>query len=288
MSPSQQPSASSALSPLPPRPQESHKGTFGRLLVVGGSPNMIGAPALAGLAALRSGSGLVQVAAPQAILPVILSIGPELTGLGLPNTGSITPLLEAAKKADALVIGPGLGQSPQAKLRVLALIRLDKPMVVDADALNILAALKKWPAFFQGKAVLTPHPGEMARLAPLLGRRGVPDDPQGRLDIAAAAASAWGQVVLLKGHRTVVSDGTRFYVNQSGDSTLAKAGSGDVLSGILGCLLGQKMEAFSAACLAAHLHGKAGEWAGQRVGCRCALARDVIDALPAAIRELGG
>jgi NAD(P)H-hydrate epimerase len=93
---------------------------------------------------------------------------------------------------------------------------------------------------------------------------------------------------LLKGHRTVISDGQRHYVNHTGDSTLAKAGSGDILSGILGCLLGQKMEPFSAACLAAHLHGKAGELAGQRIGCRSALARDVLDALPAAIRELGG
>jgi NAD(P)H-hydrate epimerase len=158
-------------------------------------------------------------------------------------------------------------------------------MVVDADALNILAGMKKWPSFFKAKAVLTPHPGEMKRLAKLLRRSEVPTDEEGRIDLAARAADAFGQVVLLKGDHTVVTDGLRVYVNHTGNSALSKAGTGDVLSGVLGTLLAQQMDPFEAACLAAHLHGRAGEIAGATIGMRCALARDVVDALPAAIAE---
>ena len=158
-------------------------------------------------------------------------------------------------------------------------------MVVDADGLNILAGMKKWPSFFKASAVLTPHPGEMARLAKLIGRGDVPSDDEGRMKIAAAAAETFGQVVLLKGNRTVVTDGRRAYVNHSGNSALSKAGTGDVLSGVLGTLLAQQMDRFDAACLAAYLHGRAGEIAGATIGLRCALARDVVEALPAAIAE---
>jgi NAD(P)H-hydrate epimerase len=152
-------------------------------------------------------------------------------------------------------------------------------MVLDADGLNILAAGRRWPAGFKARAVLTPHPGEMARLGGLMGRSEVPADEEGRVETAAAAAAAFGQTIVLKGHRTVVCDGRRFYVNDTGDSTLAKGGSGDVLSGMLGCLLAQGMERFDAAVLAVHLHGRAGEAAGRRFGKRWALAREVIAAL---------
>ena len=271
--------------PLPPRPLEGHKGLFGRVLVVGGNDGMIGAPVLAGTAALRAGAGLVQLAVPRSILHACLSITPELIGLGLGKASGKDELLKAGELADAIVIGPGLGRTPEAEGRLVRLIRLEKPMVVDADALNILAGMKKWPSFFKASAVLTPHPGEMARLAKLLGRDRVPTDEAGRIEIAAEAAEAFGQVVLLKGNQTVVTDGRRAYVNQSGNSALSKAGTGDVLSGLLGTLLAQAMDGFDAACLAAHLHGRAGEIAGATVGLRSALARDVVDALPAAIAE---
>jgi NAD(P)H-hydrate epimerase len=270
---------------LPPRPVEGHKGLFGRVLVVGGNDGMIGAPVLAGTAALRSGAGLVQIAVPRSILHACLSITPELIGLGLGKASGKDELLKAGELADAVVIGPGLGRTPEAEGRLVRLVRLDKPMVVDADALNILAGMKKWPTFFKASAVLTPHPGEMKRLGKLIGRPEVPADEEGRIEIAAAAAEAFGQVVLLKGNQTVVTDGRRVYVNHSGDSTLSKAGTGDVLSGVLGTLLAQGMDRFDAACLAAHLHGRAGEIAGSAMGMRSALARDVVDALPAAIGE---
>jgi ADP-dependent NAD(P)H-hydrate dehydratase len=273
------------LPPLPPRPLEGHKGMFGRVLVVGGIRNMLGAPVMAGTAALRIGAGLVQVAVPRSILVAALSITPELIGLGLGNSPAKRKLAEAAGKADSIIIGPGMGQGSEAERRLFSLIRLEKPMVVDADGLNLLAEGKHWPASFKAQAILTPHPGEMGRLARLIGRTAVPSDEPGRIEIATAAAKAFGQVVVLKGNRTVVTDGTRTYVNDTGDSSLSKAGTGDVLSGIIGAFLGQKMERLDAATAGVWIHGRAGEIAGQRLGRRSVLARDVIDALPQALSD---
>ena len=271
--------------PLPPRPTEGHKGTFGRVLVVGGNDGMIGAPVLAGTAALRMGAGLVQIAVPRAILPYALSITPELIGVALGKAGGKDRLLEAADSADAIVIGPGLGQTPEALARLTRLVRLTKPVVVDADGLNLLAKQKRWPTFFKASAVLTPHPGEMTRLNKVLKRGPTPGDDEGRIDNAVATAKAFGQVIVLKGERTVVTDGQRVYLNDTGNSALSKAGSGDVLSGILGCLLGQKLDRFDAACIAVRLHGLAGEVAGKQLGLRSVLAREVIDAIPLAIQR---
>lgn len=268
---------------LPARPDDGHKGAFGRVLIVAGNDAMIGAPAFAGLSALRMGAGLVQVATPREALLSVLSIVPELIGLPLDRSGGHGALLAAAEMADAVVVGPGLGQSPEAKRRVMELVGLDKPMVVDADALNILAAGKTWPKRFNAKAVLTPHPGEMGRLGKLLGVDSVPTDDDGRAALATHAASAFGQVVVLKGHRTVVADGRRVYVNKSGNSALSKAGTGDVLCGVVVTLLAGGMDRFDAACLAVHLHGLAGEVASETHGRRGVLAREVADALPVAM-----
>jgi NAD(P)H-hydrate epimerase len=169
--------------------------------------------------------------------------------------------------------------------RLQRLIRLEKPMVIDADGLNLLSDLKTWPKYFKASAVLTPHPGEMARLGKLIGRTEVPKDDQGRQEIAAVAAEVFGQVVVLKGDRTVVTDGRRVYMNQTGDSSLSKAGAGDVLCGVIATLLGQEMDRFDAACVGVYLHGRAGELAGERLGRRSVLARDVIETVPEAIAE---
>ncbi|HUB24909.1 MAG TPA: NAD(P)H-hydrate dehydratase [Tepidisphaeraceae bacterium] len=264
---------------LPPRPKSGHKGLFGHVLIVGGSDQMIGAPVLAGTAALRMGGGLVQIAMPRSVLATAISVTPELIGLALGPSDK--PLLEAAEKADSLVIGPGLGQSPAARRRVMRLIKFDQPMVIDADALNLLA--KKWPAGFKAAAVLTPHPGEMRRL---IGGGSVPTDDAGRIELANSFAAKKKVVLVLKGERTVVSDGLRYFLNNTGDSSLSKGGSGDLLSGMLGCLLAQKMDRFDASCVAVHLHGRAGELAGVKLGRRSVLSRDVIEALPAAIHEI--
>lgn len=273
------------LPPLPPRPLEGHKGLFGRVLIVGGNDGMIGAPAFAGAASLISGAGLVQLAVPRSILSAALSITPECIGLGLGKAAGKDGLLEAGEKADAIVIGPGLGQTPEAMGRLTRLIRLEKPMVVDADGLNLLAKQKTWPKYSKAGAVLTPHPGEMGRLAKLFGKRDVPSDDAGRIELAREAASAFGQVIVLKGSRTVVADAGRVFVNMTGNSALSKAGTGDVLSGILGTLLAQEMDRFDAACAAVCLHGLAGEIAGERLGLRSVLALDVVRAIPEAIKR---
>jgi NAD(P)H-hydrate epimerase len=275
----------SQLPPLPPRPLEGHKGLFGRVLIVGGNDGMIGAPAFAGAAALTSGAGLVQLAVPRSILSAALSITPECIGLGLGKAAGKDDLLEAGEKADAIVIGPGLGQTPEAMARLTRLIRLEKPMVVDADGLNLLAKQKTWPRYFKASGVLTPHPGEMGRLAKLFGKKDVPADDAGRIDLAREAAEAFGQVIVLKGNRTVVADADRVFVNTTGNSALSKAGTGDVLSGICGTLLAQRMDRFDAACAAVCVHGMAGEVAGERLGLRAVLARDVVAAIPAAIKQ---
>jgi NAD(P)H-hydrate epimerase len=255
------------------------------VLVVGGNEEMIGAPVLAATSALRIGAGLVQIAVPRAILAACLSITPELIGLGLGKAAGKDQLLEAGEKADAIVLGPGLGRTPEAMRRLQRLVRLKKPMVVDADGLNLLSDLKSWPKYFKARAVLTPHPGEMARLGKLIGRKDVPTDDKGREEIAAEAANAFGQVVVLKGDRTVVTDGRRVYVNTTGDSSLSKAGAGDVLCGLIVTLLAQEVDPFDAACIGVHLHGRAGELAGGNLGRRSVLARDVIETIPAAIAE---
>lgn len=265
---------------LPARADDGHKGTFGRVLVVGGSVGMIGAPVFAGLAALRMGSGLVQLAVSMDVLNACLTLAPELIGLGL-NSHDAKPLSDAIDQADVVVLGPGLGRSPGASRLVSRLIRReDQRMVIDADALNALSALPRWPTTFRARAVLTPHPGEMKRLLQLIDGSDVPQDQNGRITVARKASRAFGQIVLLKGHQTVVTDGLRVYINTTGDSSLSKAGTGDVLSGVIGSLLGQGMDAFDAACLGAFLHGLAGERAGRRLGKRSVLARDVIDELP--------
>ena len=280
--------------PLPPRPEDGHKGTFGHVLIVGGSEAIVGAPAMAGTAAYRAGAGYVTVAMPRATLSAALTVTPELVGLPVGEPSDKEKLMEAAGKADVVAVGPGLGQQAAAGEMLRDLYRLNgKAMVVDADGLNLLAKNETWPDDFAARAVLTPHPGEMKRLGKLIGRSSVPEDEPGRIAVAAEAARAFGQVVVLKGHRTVVADagGGKIYVNHTGDSSLSKAGSGDILTGIIASLLaqtgadGKPMDPFDAARLGVHLHGIAGELAGKAVGKRSVLSRDVIDHIAAAFQS---
>jgi len=258
---------------------------FGRVLVVGGSVDMVGAPVLAGRTALVAGSGLVQIAVPRAILYPCLSSCLELIGLALDGRSSAS-LARAAERADAIVVGCGMGTDGASRRRVLDLIAQDKPLVIDADALNILASEKSWPTRFQAPAILTPHLGEMKRLGKHLQVSEVPPDEAGRLDLAGAAARAFGSVILLKGHRTIVTDGQRTYINKTGDSSLSKAGTGDVLSGLIGSLVGQGMPLFDAACLGSWIHGQAGENLGKKLGRRSVLAHQVCDEIGRVMRQL--
>ena len=153
---------------LPARPHDGNKGTFGRVLVVGGTDGMLGAPAMAGRAALKLGAGLVEIAVPKSILQAALTITPELIGIGL-DTGVSDELIESGKKSGVIVIGPGLGKSADARARLQKLMSLGKPCVVDADALNMISDGESWPDWFTGTGILTPHPGEMKRLGKLIG-----------------------------------------------------------------------------------------------------------------------
>ena len=266
---------------LPPRPVSGHKGLFGKVLIIGGSEGMVGAPAFAALAALRTGCGLAYVAADAGVLPFVLTVAPE--AVGVPVGRSLERLQKAMAGCDVVAVGPGLGQSSGSVKLLKMAMKTQGPMLIDADGLNLIAAQKvrfDRPAL---STVLTPHPGEMTRLAHLFGNGQTPSDYEGRLAIAGAAAQHFRQVVLLKGEKTVITDGRRYAVNNTGDSTLAKAGSGDILSGMIAALLGQNVDPFEAAWLGAHYHGLAGELAGQAYGMRSALARNVIDAIPQAL-----
>ncbi|OPX24417.1 MAG: NAD(P)H-hydrate dehydratase [Planctomycetales bacterium 4484_123] len=282
---------------LPARRRQGHKGDFGRVLVVGGSRGMIGAPALAANAALRGGAGLVTVAVPEPVQLAVASLCPCATSVPLPCVQSgrlaqraVREVLTSAQAADVLAVGPGMGVSPPAAAVVRAVLGQSKSVVLDADGLNNLRSLEGWPVLRQCPLVLTPHPGEFARLT----GKAVCDIQADRQRAAVAAAAEWtgaGQaeaalVVVLKGAGTVVTDGKRVFVNGTGNPGMATGGSGDVLTGLVAALMGQGMEPFEAACLGVHVHGLAGDLAAERLGEISVMATDLIDHLPAAFRRL--
>ena len=264
---------------LPPRPPDAHKGTFGHLLVVAGSVGKAGAAVLVARGALRAGAGLVTVASPAAARAEVAVQQAEVMTEPLPPDGE--GVLALARNRDALAIGPGLGMAPPVPALVRALLEgRDGPAVLDADGLNV-SALAELRA--QRPLVLTPHPGEAARL-----RGTTAAEIQGdRLGHARAIAAATGAVVLLKGRRTVVAapDG-RAAFNGSGNSGMATAGTGDVLTGVLGAFLARGMEAFDAARLGAFVHGDAGDRAAAVLGEDGMIASDLLAHLPAALRAL--
>lgn len=260
---------------LPVRPRDGHKGTFGTVLVVAGQEGMAGAAILAALAALRSGAGLVRAMVPRSLQPVLAVAVPCATSLAR----TVANGKRAAAVADAVVVGPGLGTG-LASQRVLAAVlgAATRPVVVDADALNLLAPLpQRGGVRAAAPLVLTPHPGEAARLL------GVSTAAVQR-DRAAALRELCrrsGAVVVLKGAGTLVGDGARWFHNRTGNPGLGTGGSGDVLAGLLGALLAQGMAPFDAACLAVHVHGAAGDRVARRLGERGLIASD----LPLAIAE---
>lgn len=297
------PSSRELKSWLPPRPAAAHKGTFGHALIVAGSRGMTGAAILAARGALRAGCGLATVALPASQQPIVAAAVPEALTLPLPETSAGAVRADAAgtlkashesRRYAVLAVGPGLGLGEEAARAVVGLLAgLPVPAVVDADALNLLARgpreevrllLKRRKAPF----VITPHPGEAARL---LGGP-VAASAAGREAAARRLAGELGCVCLLKGRGTVVTDGRRVRVNPTGNAGLAKGGTGDALTGILAGLWAQRAAsgtdaAFEPAVLAAWLHGAAADRAAREKTERCLLASDVIEALPAAFRRLG-
>jgi ADP-dependent NAD(P)H-hydrate dehydratase len=271
---------------LPPRPADSHKGTFGKVLVVAGSRGMTGAAILTGRAALRGGAGLVQVATPFEVQPVVAAGHPCYTTAGLPGdaAGRLDPdaegeLLALAATADVVALGPGLGQGPALAALVARLVeRLGVPLVLDADGLNALAGQTNILQKRSAATVLTPHPGEFARL--LGGSTG--EVQAHREERAAEFADRHGVVLLLKGHGTLVTDGRRLYRNDTGNPGMATGGTGDVLTGVIAALLGQGLDGFAAAQLGAWVHGTAGDRVRDAVGEIALVATDLLDYLPAA------
>ncbi|MEX0717534.1 MAG: NAD(P)H-hydrate dehydratase [Planctomycetaceae bacterium] len=276
---------------LPERPADSHKGTFGRVLIVGGSQGMSGAPALAGLGALRGGAGLVFLAAPSSIVPIVAAIEPSWLTIPLAedDRGRIAAaareeLHDAIARHDAIAIGPGWGQSDA--LRDLAqwmYSTVDRPLVVDADALNLLAQLPGVLGAHPGPRILTPHPAEFSRLC----GRDVAAIQSHREELAAEFARAQGVVLVLKGRGTVVTDGELIAINETGNPGMATGGTGDVLTGLIAALLAQGSEPFAAARLGAHLHGLAGDLAAADLSQPGLIASDVARYLPQAWLELG-
>jgi hydroxyethylthiazole kinase-like uncharacterized protein yjeF len=297
------------------RLRDSHKGSFGRVIVIGGSINYPGAPALAGLGAYRSGAGLVTLAVPAPVFPAVVSIIPEATWIVLPEdfgviaSGAAEALAPEIAGAQVLVIGPGFGhekptvaffeqflhQGRQAKkaLGFGAAQKNGSPTmaalpatVVDADALRMLSKLPDWPGLLPPGSVLTPHPGEMSALTGL-DKETIQKDRRG---ITKRFAGEWNAVVVLKGAFTVIAapDG-RTAIEPFATPALARAGTGDVLAGVIGGLIAQGIESWPAAVLGAYLHGRAGELAAEHAGVTdSVLARDVALFLSHAIAELRG
>jgi hydroxyethylthiazole kinase-like uncharacterized protein yjeF len=268
---------------------DDHKGTRGRVLIVGGAPGLTGAVCLAADAALRAGAGYVTVAVPAPSLPIVevKLTAPVKIALPTDSTGSLLPaaataVLDAARSADAVVLGPGLGRSDATVAFVRELVaRVPLPLVLDADALHAIGTDLALVAARTAPTVLTPHAGEAARLLALTRDRVDAD----RL-AAATALAVGGATVVLKGPGTLIAGGGRLLTNPSGGPELATLGTGDVLAGIIGALLAQQTPAFAAAALGAYLHGRAGEAAAEDVTRVCCTAEDVVAYLPEAFRPL--
>jgi ADP-dependent NAD(P)H-hydrate dehydratase len=271
---------------LGPRPRDSHKGRYGHVLVIAGSRGMAGAAALCGAGALRSGAGLVRVATAAEVHPTVASFEPSYMTYPLPcdQAGCIdfAAALPALKKliepATVIAVGPGLGQSPDSrKLLQFLIAESDKPLVIDADGLNALVGQTELLTQSKKPIVLTPHPGEFARLS------GLPIttvQAERIVRTAAFANLAETLVVVLKGTGSVVSDGKRYYVNTTGNPGMATGGTGDVLTGVIAALLAQKLPAFEAAQLGVFIHGVAGDIARDQNGETSLIAGDLVDALP--------
>lgn len=274
---------------LPARPPDSHKGSYGRSLVVAGSVGFTGAAALAALGALRSGAGLVTLCVPGAVYPIIAGLVAEAMPRPVHDDGgqmaasALNVIREAAATADAVAVGPGLGVSAGVREVVEGLLRDGRPLVVDADALNVLAGRADALADASGPLVITPHPGELARLVD-----STPADIQSdRLAAARAAASRFRCVVVLKGARTIVaqSSGEAFIV-PTGNPGMASGGMGDVLTGMIAAFLGQGLPAPDAGWTAAYLHGLAADLIAEERGVVGILASEVAHHLPVAIARV--
>lgn len=280
---------------LPERDPRGHKGTHGRLLVVAGSLDYLGAALLVSLAAARGGAGLVRLAVPASLQPLVAGRVLEVITLALPETGpgdvdgerALARLLEV--EHDALVIGPGLRAGRPTVELVLGLLALPGagPCVVDAEALNSLATQAGWSRRVKRQCVLTPHVGEFGRLWPDRAATDLVRDDDARAEAASSAAQACRQVVVLKGARTVIASGSGPVAQAPFENpALATGGTGDVLSGTIGALLAQGLPPFDAARAGVYLHGVAGESVREHLGDAGLLASDLPEEVARARKRL--
>lgn len=262
---------------LPPRPADGHKGTFGKVYVMGGSVGYTGAPVFAGEAAVRTGSGLVFVGVPETVYPIVAARCTAAMAQPVPQ--DYPALLERLQACDAVCIGPGLGRDPEVWNTALSLLRdLSCPVVLDADGINAAAAHIDVLAERKAPTVVTPHDGEFLRL------NGGTGEDRERPEFAAR----YGCILVRKGPGTVVAapDG-RCLRCPTGNSGMAKGGSGDVLAGMILSLLGQGAEPFEASAAAVWLHGRAGDICARELTAYAMTPADLIERLPAAFRDLG-
>ena len=267
------------LSLLPDRNPWGHKGDFGKLLLLCGSRGYTGAAFFAAMGALRSGAGLVFLGVPESIYgieavklnePVIFPL-PDVDGRL--SADAVPEILSRLPRMDAVLVGPGLGQSEGTLAVVRAVLeKAECPVVVDADGINVLRAHRDLLRGRKSPTILTPHDGEFARLGGIIG--------EDRMAAAAALADDLGCVVLLKGHETCVTDGTDGYINPTGNSGMAVGGSGDVLAGVITALLGAGLPPLEAAACGAWLHGAAGDRCASELGQYGMLPTDMLSALP--------
>jgi len=283
-----------ARSVLPKRPPEANKGSFGRVLVAAGSINYIGAAYLACNGALRVGAGLVTLATATGLQPILASKLTEVTYLPLPEShhGIISHkaaklILQQFSQYNVLLLGCGLGTSKSAEGFVRSILFESKSalplLVLDADALNILAKIPKWWQQLTDDAILTPHPSEMARLVGV----SVDEVQSDRLGIAKRTAVEWHKTVVLKGAYTVIATPDRqCWISPIANPGLASAGTGDVLTGAIAGLVGQGLSLSDAAALGVYLHGEAGEMIKTKLGDAGMIATDLLPALPLVIKQL--
>jgi len=264
------------------RHQWDRKGDSGRVLIIGGSRRYKGAPALAALAALRSGADLVTVAAPESASDVIASFSPNIIAEPLEgdflNTGNTAALEKLAERADAVLIGNGLGRMSETADAVHEFLAyLKKPCVVDADALHHISDAKH---LLRKGWIVTPHAGEFYNLSGVKLQKRL----EQRIKEASRLSREFGATVLLKGYKDVIADGLRVRVNSTGNPFMTVGGTGDVLSGIASAFLAMGMNSFDAASAAAYLCGRAGDMASEKYG-QGLMATDVIEAIPPVLSE---
>lgn len=260
--------------PLKSRKQDSHKGSFGTVLVIAGSAGMSGAAVLSGSAALRGGAGLVCVACPAIIQPEVAIGNPCFTTSPLERLASSDLL----KKATSIVIGPGLRPSQECLSLLNQIFQTGKPVVIDADALNSIALFGMPKHEPSPCTLMTPHPGEFSRLT------GLPTSniQSNRSSMAKDFAQQKKITLVLKGHGTIVTNGNELFINSTGNPGMATGGTGDVLAGLLGALLAQGYNSMEAGCLGTYLHGLAGDLAAEQLGEYSLTAKDILDYLPKA------